>query len=282
MKKTVALIVLFICFICASVSSFALTPAPWAKCANLSEYETFIDETTLPENFLFYENLASFGKFKSLIINHEDFSSYYYSIGYGDGKSVTWWLSVSIVQCKTKKLFYWQFPTRTEVVRGAQEDLQTAPSSQQGKYTFSRVCDLYYYYGKDCSLESIRIFDETSLRVIEFSFKQDYYLQNDIIRGVLNSESVKVGQEHLFDVLDINPNVPSKEEVVSMNEQYPLLLPTDSDVTTDILSDGTATTDALPEPEPTVKWWHIALPVGGGIAVVGSLAAVLLLRKKKK
>ena len=27
--------------------------------------------------------------------------------------------------------------------------------------------------------------------------------------------------------------------------------------------------------------WHIALPVGGGIAVVGSLAAVLLLRKKK-
>ena len=35
-------------------------------------------------------------------------------------------------------------------------------------------------------------------------------------------------------------------------------------------------------PETDLKWWYIALPVGGGIAVVGSLAAVLLLRKKKK
>ena len=33
---------------------------------------------------------------------------------------------------------------------------------------------------------------------------------------------------------------------------------------------------------PDNTWWHVALPVGGGIAVVGSLAAVLLLRKKKK
>ena len=49
--------------------------------------------------------------------------------------------------------------------------------------------------------------------------------------------------------------------------------------TTD-LTDSGGTTDALPEID--LKWWHVALPVGGGIAVIGSLAAVLLLRKKKK
>ena len=280
-KKTMFLLLLVVVILLSSVSFCAFVDVNYGQydTEDYNEYLNHFEEMQAPEGFVWYHDISPLGLFMSFHFNGgisygetgfypTDFHEYNYHVLNS---------SVGNVRFKfARYLGYYEerLPKKIEEVYNLEwtavvdsdpwEDLRYC-STKRG-YVLLKLSDDVAFVYRDGYFYSV-VWRQSSycwaqFWLTDFEFYGKQLKEDDYFYRLLQRDTCEESLQQLFQM--------TKREIEA---------PQSTDAATDTVS---SVTDALPEPEPTVKWWHIALPVGGGIAVVGSLAAVLLLRKKKK
>ena len=243
---------------------------------DLESYHEYLSGKTVSENFVWYEDLSflgSFEYFNGFLYGWQpsgDFQTYEIRFRNDFGSIIFYCDRYSGKTPPSDVYNYLEGLHKNNYTPIEYKEGEDLRFSRRGAVS-KQVDDLLFCYssGKLCGIVWQQSFNSwCRLWILPDT---DVYSLNitNIIYQLCQSETMKSAKEKLFQATRTNVEQNSTEDSSAG----------DFVATTDTAS---AITDALPEPEPTVKWWHTALPVGGGIAVVGSLAAVLLLRKKKK